>query len=463
MKKKIKYLLFIIICNFFMINVHAASATISAIPSAKKVQVGQTFTVTVSVSSSKALGSWQFNVGYDSSVFQYIDSNMESGLSSVGFVSNGNTKTKTYKLTFKAKKEGTGTVSVNNAEVYSFDEETLSTSRAVASITVENPAPVVKSNTTSNKVSNSTSNKTSNQKDDRSADNYLSSLSVEGYDLSPKFNKNETSYSLSVPNNVTSVSINGKTNDTKASVTGLGKINVKEGTNKVYITVTAENGNKKTYVVKVIVQEKDPIKVKIDGVEYTVAQKLDKDAPSTYVESKIVIDGTEVPAYKSSISDYTLVGLISKDGNLDLYVYDNDTYTKYKEYKFNGITLYLKKPNELPKGAKEDSITIDGDNITVYTIKDNSYPLIYGLNVETGEDNFYTYDKSENTLQKYVVGNKNTTKDVTNISTSTKQVINDDKFETLAYILCGLTGMLFIFLAISAIKMSIQKEFKIQD
>ena len=324
MKKKLKYLLFIIICNLFIGRVYAASATITAVPSAKKVQVGQTFTVTVSVSSASPLGSWQFNVGYDSNVFQYVDSNMESGLSSVGFVSNDKTKTRTYKLTFKAKKEGTGSVSVNNAEVYSFNEETLSTSRAVTSITVENPAPV-KSNTTSNKTSNTTSNKTSNERDDRSADNYLSSLSVEGYDISPKFNKNETSYSLSVPNNVTSITISGKANDSKASVTGLGKINVKEGTNKAYITVTAENGNKKTYVVKVIVQEKDPIKVTVDEEEYTVAQKLDKDAPSTYVDSTVLIDGSEIPAYKSSISDYTLVGLISKDGNLDLYVYDNDT------------------------------------------------------------------------------------------------------------------------------------------
>ncbi len=454
MKKKIKYLLFIILCNIFMMNVHAASATISAVPSAKKVQVGQTFTVTVSVSSSKPLGSWQFNVGYDSSVFKYVSSNMESGLSSVGFVSNSSTKNKTYKLTFKAKKEGTGSVSVNNAEVYSFDEETLSTSRATTTITVENPAP--KSNTNSNTTSNS------NKNDNRSADNYLSSLSIDGYDISPKFNKNTTSYTLSVPNNVTSVNINAKVNDNNAKVSGTGKINVKEGTNKAYVTVTAENGNKKTYTLKIIVQEKDPIKVKVDGVEYTVAQKLDKDAPSTYIDSKVLIDGTEIPAYKSSVTGYTLVGLISKNGDFDFYVYDNDNYTLYREYKFNGVTLYLKKPNELPKGAQEDTLTLDGDNITVYKIKENSYPLIYGLNVETGEENFYTYDKSENTLQKYVVGNKNVSKDITVVSASTNQAINDEKFETLAYILCGLTGMLFIFLAISAIKMSIQKEYKIQ-
>ena len=455
MKKKIKYLLFIILCNIFMMNVYAASATISVTPSARKVQVGQTFTVNVTLSSAKALGSWQFNVGYDSNVFQYVSSNMESGLTSVGFVSNDKTKNKTYRLTFKAKKEGAGSITVNNVEAYSFDEELLNTSKASTTITVENPTP--KSNIFSNKTSNAKENNKS-----ESADNYLSSLSIDGYNLSPKFDKNTTTYTLSLPNNVNSINVSAKTNDSKASVSGTGKIGVKEGINKIYLTVTAENGNRKTYTLKVTVQEKDPIKVKIGDEEYTVAQKMEKEAPSTYIDSTVLIDGSEVPAYKSSVSSYTLVGLISKNGNFDLYIYDNDKYELYREYKFNGITLYIKEPNELPKGAKENKITINGDSIKSYNIKDNSYPLIYGMNVETGDENFYTYDSSENTLQKYVVGNKNTTNEVTQISSNISYVAADDKFETLAYILCGLTGMLFVFLGISAVKMSIQNEYKIR-
>ena len=459
MKKKIKYILFVILCNLFMYNVYAANASVSARPSASNVQVGQTFTVTVSISSSSvALGSWQFNVGYDSNVFQFVGSNLESGLSSTGVVSNTSTKNKSYTLTFKAKQAGTGKITVNNVEVYSIDEDTLATGGATATVTVVNP--VQKSNQTSNKASNSTSNK---EKDNKSADNYLSNISVDGYELSPKFDKNTTTYTLSVPNNVTSVNVNAKTNDSKASVSGIGKIDVKEGINKIYLTVTAENGNKKTYTLKVTVQEKDPIKVKINDEEYTVSQKItDISAPSTYVNATITIDGTDIPAYKSDISNYTLVGLINRNGDTNLYIYDNDTYTLYKEYKFNGVTLYLKAPKELPKGAKENKLTINGDSITSYSIKDNSYPLLYGMNVETGEENFYTYDSSENTLQKYVVGNKNNTTEVTQVSNSVSYIAADDKFETLAYILCGLTAMLFMFLGISAIKMSIQNEYKVR-
>ena len=109
MKKKIKYLLFIVVCNIFCLNVYAASsASLKVSPSSSKVQVGDTITVTVSVSSKQALGAWQFNVGYNSSVLTYVSSNMENGLTSLGYVSNTSTKTKTYTLKFKAKAAGTG-------------------------------------------------------------------------------------------------------------------------------------------------------------------------------------------------------------------------------------------------------------------------------------------------------------------------------------------------------------------
>ena len=37
---------------------------------------------------------------------------------------------------------------------------------------------------------------------------------------------------------------------------------------------------------------------------------------------------------------------------------------------------------------------------TVYKLsKDSKYSLIYGINVETGKENVYKYDKNENTLQ----------------------------------------------------------------
>ena len=45
-------------------------------------------------------------------------------------------------------------------------------------------------------------------------------------------------------------------------------------------------------------------------------------------------------------------------------------------------------------------LTACGDkDVTVYT-KEGTFPLIYGMNLETGKTGFYTYDSLENTIQR---------------------------------------------------------------
>ena len=460
MIKKLKYLLFIIICNLFIVNVYAASSTITAESSSSKVQVGDTVTVTVTVSSSSILGAWQFNVGYDSSIFTYVSSTMENGLSSAGVVSNTSTKNKSYTLKFKAIKAGTGKITINNAEVYALDDSFLTPSVSSASITVISS----NSNSNSNKTSNSNSNSNSNKSDDKSANNSLSSLSIDNYDISPKFSKNTTKYSVSVPNDVKKVKINAKADDSKASVSGTGEKSLKEGTNKFEIVVKAENGNKKTYVVNVIVKEQNPLTVKIDGKEYTVVQKKDDlDAPNNYKDTTVTIEERKIPAFVNDTTKFTLVGLTDKDGNTGLYIYSDDKYTLYNEYKFSGITLYLKEPsdNEKVDKAKEIKIKINDEEINAYAIDSNTYPLLYGMNIGTGEYNWYTYDESENTIQKFVVGNKNGADGVNVISNEGIKEKVSDKFKNISFILVGITGIVTLFLLIAGIKISKQNKTEI--
>ncbi len=451
MKKKIKYLLFIVLCNFFAVNVYASSASITAHSSSSKVQVGQTVKVTVTVSSSAPLGSWEFNVGYDSKVLSYVSSNLEGGLSSANYVLNSNTKNKTYTLTFKAKAEGVGKVTINNAAVWGYDENSMSTSVSNASITVETARK-----TSSNNNSNTTTPKSSN--------NYLSTLTVGDKQLSPKFDKNTTNYSLSLENSERNITVSATAEDKKSTVTGTGTKTLQEGNNKIEITVTAENGSKKTYTINVNVKEKDPVIVNVDGQEYTVVQKLDEvEPPTTYTPTTTVINNTEVPALKSSITDYTLVALTSPTGNTNLYIYSDDTYTLYKEYKFSGVLLYIKEPTkeQMIKKTKETTITVDGEEVKAYKLNKNTYPLVFGLNIETGEENWYTYDESEKTLQKFVSGNVNSVSDSIDVSASDsiKNISVDSKYKTLSYLLCGIVSVLFIFLLASAIKLSTVNNF----
>ena len=99
------------------------------------------------------------------------------------------------------------------------------------------------------------------RKDNRSSNNNLSSLSVNGGDLNPSFNKKTTNYTLDVPYSISNLSVTAKAEDSKSKVTVSGNNNlIAEETNTVTITVTAENGSSKKYTIQVT-RGKDPNKV----------------------------------------------------------------------------------------------------------------------------------------------------------------------------------------------------------
>ena len=76
-----------------------------------------------------------------------------------------------------------------------------------------------------------------------SSNNYLKSLSIDGYSLSPEFNKDTTEYTVEVPNGTDKITIDASKEDSTASISGTGEKEVAEGTNKFEINVEAENGN----------------------------------------------------------------------------------------------------------------------------------------------------------------------------------------------------------------------------
>jgi len=80
MKKIVSILLLICTFSFFTFSdlepVYAASAKVT-ISGSKTVVVGNTVKVTFTVSSSSPLGSWFFDVQYDSSKLSYVSSTLE--------------------------------------------------------------------------------------------------------------------------------------------------------------------------------------------------------------------------------------------------------------------------------------------------------------------------------------------------------------------------------------------------
>ena len=85
----------------------------------------------------------------------------------------------------------------------------------------------------------------------KSNNNYLSSLSVEGYELSPEFDKQTLEYTLNKKIKESVINIKAIADDSKATVIGTGNIKINKNQNKFRIDVTAESGTVRTYIIKI--------------------------------------------------------------------------------------------------------------------------------------------------------------------------------------------------------------------
>lgn len=87
---------------------------------------------------------------------------------------------------------------------------------------------------------------------DGSPNNVLSSLSAGGVSITPSFNMFTSKYDAIVENNVSEINITAKAVDGKAVVSGAGRHSLKEGNNDITISVKAENGDVRNYVISVV-------------------------------------------------------------------------------------------------------------------------------------------------------------------------------------------------------------------
>lgn len=398
---KIKKVFFVGLATLLMFtnNVFAASYSISL--TSDSVVVGNT--VSLRITGSNITG--RFNITSS-------NSNVASPDKSSVWVEND-----TQYITINTKSTGSATLTITPSKTSATDDpeniKDINLDARTINITV-NPKP------TNNNTGGSTGGGSSNTTKPRpkSTNSYLSSLTVDGYDLNESFDKESLEYTLTVPANTESVKINAQLAEDSAKVVGTGEVKVSEGLNTFEIVVTAENGSKRTYVLKITVEAEKPIEVKIDNKTYNVIRKR-KDLPkiSEYFEEKEVeINGEKIEGYYNDTLKYTLVGLKDTTGTTSYYIYKNGTYTKYQEHTFNGTTLQI--IDKTVPNTNKTTFTYDSDKITSYQevkldllkntyaldnneIEGNQYYLFYAINVETGKESLYQYDATEKTIQRY--------------------------------------------------------------
>lgn len=284
----------------------------------------------------------------------------------------------------------------------------------------------------------------------KSTDNNLKSLTVEGYNLTPEFNKDTLEYSTTVPSNVEKIEIKATKSDSKANIEGVGTFEVTEGANPFNVVVTAENGTQKTYVVNVNVEDINPIKIVINNKEYTLVKNAKNlEQPDLYEATTITIGEDEIPAFYNEKAKITLVGIKDSEGNISYAIYDKDSnsYKEYHEYISN-LILYITKFEGSIKGYKKATITIDGAEVEVYRYKDDSrFVVVYAMNLENGEYDYYSYDTVNKTFQVF---NK---EDV--------DALSKEK-NIYFYVMCAFGGalLLSIIIIISILKKKSKKKIK---
>lgn len=434
MKKCYKYLCFIIINFLVLINsVYAAGYTTSV--TSNSVTVGGS--ITLNIKGSDIAGKFTVSSS-NGSVVSLSGSNV--------WIDNN-----TQSITLKANKVGTSVITIVPVDVTGYNGETITGNKTIT-ITVK-AKPVVNNNSGSN-------NGTQNVKP-KSSNSYLSSLTIDGYELDSKFNKETLEYSVSVKEGTEKIKINAQLADSSAKVNGVGEVVVSEGINKFEIVVTAENGSKRVYKLNVTVLEYKPIKVIVDGEELTVVRKR-KDLPviSDYFEEKeIIILDNKIEGYYNDTLKYEVVGLKDSIGEIRYYIYKDGKYTLYNEQVFNGKVLRV-IDKELEGGYKKTNFYYNNTKIDSYQevkvdiikntyaldnneITGNNFYLFYAINLETGKEELYQYDSVEKTIQRY--------------NTLILDMYKEQSDKYYLYLLCSILVLGVVIITFSTILISMNK------
>lgn len=415
MKKYILSLLAVLVMFLSPTVVFASSASAS-VSASNTVMLGNTVKVTVNLTSSSLIGSWQVSLNYDKNYLSLTSSTAEGGGTYMVNSSSTGTKSKSYTFTFKTLKSGSTKVSIGSAQLYDYNTMgNMSMSLGSKTISIKTKAEIEAS---------------------YSDNANLKSLSIGSYELTPAFSKGTLEYSVEVENDVENVTISASKEDGNASISGTGDVALLEGSNRFEIVVTAQKGNTQKYVLNIIRKELEPVPVDVDGKEYILVRNV--KAMPEYVGYELTTVGYkdyDIPALVNKTIDYTIVGLKDDDGNIKMYKFEKGEVTEeYIELK-NGnsiITPIKLEEDELFSGTYELGDLSSTVKYDVYKVS-GDYKILYALDINTGEKNYYLYNAKDGSFMIY---------------DGSIEKVNNKTLEKYKYVIFGLIGLCGLFLLI---------------
>lgn len=420
-KKLIVALMAAIIClNINIYNPKAADVSISIALSATTISIGNSVSATISVSGS-SISAYTFYVTYDSSVLQYSSASGSAQVNGSGgtLVMSG-TGAGSATLSFKAIANGKSGISTSGSEAYNLNLEQLSVSHAGVNVTVktDEPKPDPGDDDDDDKTTETSetteSTETSEDEDDgRSSNCNLSSLEISPGILEPAFSPDVTSYFVQVDEDVTSMVVSAKAEDSKATTEVYGAGLIELGENSVRITVTAENGAVKVYKLRVVAgEDKGEAFVEIDGKEYRfVSNENSIENPEGYTKTTAKYMDWEVMAFESPNKLIKIVCLVDDEDNYSWYMINEDKnelvfYQEYSSTYIRYVILPFPEDVKLSDDYKKVPLNINEQEVEAYQsdrLNDNMLYVVYAMNIED-EAGLYLYDDKYKTFMRYVEG-----------------------------------------------------------
>ena len=414
----------------FTEKAYAASGTGTISVDKTSVMVGDELTVNVNISSSANIYYAEFNVKYDSSLFDFVSSTPAGTTSSpAGTIPyqidtdlTQSTKSIPITIKLKAKAVGTANFSITGGTIMEFDgAEPTEVNMSYSGASVQVMAP-------------------------GSDDATLSSINIAGASLNKAFAKWTLDYICYVSYDTTAVNISATSSQGGKVELGGPYNNLAVGDNAITIKSYAPNGKVMTYNINVVraqapapapeptpepatepetETETEPVKdttVTIDGKEYVISKTFPEDEiPDGYTAGTLDISGDTIETVTNDVTGLNLVYLTDADENGAIYIYDKETKTfeKYIAFKSGkNVYVYLdaSHASEKPEGMAETKCEIQGNEVKVYTPdKDSEFVYFYAVNSK-GERIWYVYDTIEKTIQR-------------SNNTSSQPAISDDNMQ----------------------------------
>lgn len=477
-KKIISALLIICMCAVMAFvnktDILAAGTARVSIGSASGT-IGDTVSIDVLISASSGIGGATIYVSYDPSILALSGSSSNSGTAMVSFMDESTASSQSKTITFRIIGAGTSSLNViGDSKVIDIDMQACSISKSSGSVTASAPASY-------------------------SSDNTLSSLQISPGVLSPAFSPDVTTYTTSVGADCASLTVSAVPNDSKATVSVSGK-RMDPGFNTTTITVTAENGSKRTYTIKTtketnsasnennqatgsdssngstdnnndIPDVQDPNSeaiqepnITVDNAEYKIVSANDEHPlPDGYTPTEYDYNGTKVSAGVGIDTGVTIVYLESTDGKGEsgYYVYDSvrKTFSQFVEVsqpQFTYCILAIDEASmELPEGYDVGRTVINGKEVDALLDRTGNYALFYGVS-STGETGWFRYNVNDGTIQGYAGYNM---ADEQVINTNTKTADSDKAFNTVSsyiFVILAVLAVVIIALIVVVIALSIK-------